>query len=163
MSKRRRVLPVAAAVLLLGLAAGPAEAAEVSYATECVPPDISGLPPVQGTTEVEITAPATAKVGDEVEVVWKFVQAASKNPDLIDLPADSVQPSGTLKAAGAQSADLAMQGPRENPAIPKGGDMVLSDMKGTLKLTAPGEVTLTPDAYAINAMSTDTECAPTEA
>lgn len=118
--------------------------------------------PVDGTTKVEITAPATATVGDEVEVVWKFVQAASKNPDLIDLPADSVQPSGTLKAAGAQTADIAMQGPRENPAIPKGGDMVLADMKGTLKLTAPGEVTLTPDAYAINAFSTDTKCAPTE-
>nr|WP_222110090.1 hypothetical protein [Streptomyces cupreus] len=148
--------------MLLGLGAAPAQAAEVSYATECVPPSISGLPPVQGTTKVEITAPGTAKVGEEVEVVWKFVQAASKNPDLIDLPANSVQPSGTLKAAGAQAADIAMQGPRENPAIPKGGDMVLSDMKGKLKLTTPGEVTLTPDAYAINAMSTDTKCTPKE-
>ncbi|MFI1731980.1 hypothetical protein ACH40E_22755 [Streptomyces acidicola] len=149
--------------VLLGVAAVPAQAAEVSYATECVPPAISGLPPVKGTSEVEVTAPATAKVGDEVEVVWKFVQAASKNPDLIDLPANSVQPSGTLKAAGAQTGDLAMQGPRENPAIPKGGAMVLSDMKGTLKLTKAGQVTLTPDAYAINAMSTDTKCTPTEA
>lgn len=162
MSKRRRVIPVVAAVLLLGLGAAPAQAAEVSYATECVPPSISGLPPVQGTTKVEITAPETAKVGEEVEVVWTFVQAASKNPDLIDLPANSVQPSGTLKAAGAQAADIAMQGPRENPAIPKGGDMVLSDMKGKLKLTRTGEVTLTPDAYVINAMSTDTKCTPKE-
>ncbi|KOU63072.1 hypothetical protein ADK57_23260 [Streptomyces sp. MMG1533] len=149
--------------MVLGVAAVPAQAAEVAYATRCVPPAAAGLPPVDGTTEVEITAPATATVGDEVEVVWKFVQAASKNPDLIDLPADSVQPSGTLKAAGAQTADVAMQGPRENPAIPKGGEMVLSDMKGTLKLTAPGEVTLTPDAYDINVMSTDTKCAPTQA
>ncbi|MFF4525265.1 hypothetical protein [Streptomyces bluensis] len=149
--------------LLLGVAAVPAQAAEVSYATECVPPAISGLPPVKGTTEVEVTAPATAKVGDEVEVVWKFVQAASKNPDLVDLPANSVQPSGTLKAAGAQTADLAMQGSRENPPIPKGGAMVLSDMKGKLKLTKAGQVTLTPDKYAINVMSTDTKCAPTEA
>lgn len=148
--------------LLVGVAAGPAQAAGVSYATRCVPPAASGLDPVEGTTEVQITAPATASVGDEVEVVWKFTRAASKNPDLIDLPADSVQPSGTLKAAGAQTADLAMQGPRENPAIPKGGAMVLSDMKGTLKLTAPGTVTLTPDAYSINAFSTDTKCAPTE-
>ncbi|MBZ9639601.1 hypothetical protein [Streptomyces sp. PSKA30] len=176
MSKRRRVTPaggrrtgaagialvLVGAGALLGMAAGPAQAAEVSYSTECIPPSISGLPPVQGTTKVDITAPATAKVGDEIEVVWKFVQAASKNPDLIDLPANSVQPSGTLKAAGAQVADIAMQGPRENPAIPKGGDMVLSDMKGTLKLTTPGEVTLTPDAYAINAMSTDTKCSPQE-
>ncbi|MBK3646098.1 hypothetical protein [Streptomyces sp. MBT33] len=145
---------------LLGLAAGSAQAAQVSFATHCVPP--AGIDPVDGTTKVEITAPATAKVGDTVNVVWKFVQAASKNPDIIDLPANSVQPSGTLKAAGAQTADIAMQGPRENPAIPKGGDMVLSDMKGTLKLTTAGEVTLTPDAYTVNAMSTDTKCTPKE-
>ncbi|GGX38125.1 hypothetical protein [Streptomyces fructofermentans] len=149
--------------VLLGVAAAPAQAAEVSYATRCVPPAVSGLDPVDGTTKVEVTAPATAKVGDEVEVVWTFAQAASKNPDLIDLPADSVQPSGTLKAAGAQSASVAMSGPRENPAIPKGGAMVLSAMKGTLKLTTAGRVTLTPDAYAINVMSTETKCAPTEA
>ncbi|MEU1500331.1 hypothetical protein [Streptomyces sp. NPDC005732] len=153
---------LAGAGLLVGVAAAPAQAAGVSYATRCVPPAASGLDPVEGTTEVQITAPATASVGDEVEVVWKFTRAASKNPDLIDLPADSVQPSGTLKASGAQTADLAMRGPRENPAIPKGGAMVLSDMKGTLKLTAPGTVTLTPDAYSINAFSTDTKCAPTE-
>ncbi len=146
---------------LLGVAAVPAYAGEVAYATKCVPPPISGLPPVEGTTKVEITAPKSAKVGDEVEVVWKFVQAASKNPDLIDLPANTVQPTGTLKAAGAQTADIAMKGPRENPAIPKGAAMVLSTMKGTLKLTAPGAVTLTPGAYAIDVFSTQTACAPT--
>jgi hypothetical protein len=146
--------------VLLGVAAAPAQAAEVSFATHCVPP--AGITPVDGTTKVEITAPATAKVGDTVDIVWKFVQAASKNPDIIDLPANSVQPSGVLKAAGAQTSDIAMQGPRQNPAIPKGADMVLSDMKGTLKLTAPGEVTLTPDAYTVNAMSTDTKCTPKE-
>jgi len=177
-SERRRVIPahgprragaaglalvLGGAGALLGVTAGSAQAAEVSYATRCVPPAAAGLPPVDGTTKVEITAPATAKVGDEVEVVWKFTQAASKNPDLIDLPANSVQPSGTLKAAGAQTTAVAMEGPRENPAIPKGGDMVLSDMKGKLKLTAPGEVTLTPDAYDINVMTTDTKCAPTAA
>ncbi|MFG3090373.1 hypothetical protein ACGGAI_22380 [Streptomyces antibioticus] len=153
----------AGAAALLGVTAGPAQAAEVSYATKCVPPPGVGLPDVNGTTKVEITAPATAKVGDTVDVVWKFTQAASKNPDIIDLPANSVQPSGTLKAAGAQSADVAMSGPRQNPAIPKGAAMVLSDMKGTLKLTTAGQVTLTPDAYVVNALSTDTKCAPTEA
>ncbi|MER7374349.1 hypothetical protein [Streptomyces lanatus] len=151
--------------VLLGVSAGTAQAAEVAYATECIPPPISGLPPVQGTTKVEITAPAEAKVGDEVEIVWKFVQGASKNPDILDLEANTVQPTGTLKAAGAQTTDIAMQGPRENPPIPKNTDMKLSDMKGKLKLTAPGEVTLTPDAYNINVnkpISTDTKCAPKE-
>ena len=177
MSKRRRVIPaggggvrragaaafalvLGGAGLALGLSAQSAQAAEVSYATHCVPP--AGIDPVDGTTKVEITAPATAKVGDTVDVVWKFTQAASKNPDIIDLPANSVQPSGTLKAGGAQTADIAMLGPRENPAIPKGAAMTLSDMKGTLKLTTAGSVTLTPDAYTVNAFSTDTKCAPTQ-
>ncbi|WEP00319.1 hypothetical protein A6P39_025030 [Streptomyces sp. FXJ1.172] len=153
-------LALCGAGVLLGFAATPAQAAEVSFATHCVPP--AGISPVDGTTKVEITAPATAKVGDTVDVVWKFVQAASKNPNIIDLPANSVQPSGVLKAAGAQAADIAMQGARQNPAIPKGGDMVLSDMKGSLKLTTAGQVTLTPDAYTVNAMSTDTKCTPKE-
>lgn len=153
-------LVLSGAGALLGLAATPAQAATVAYATHCVPP--AGISPVDGTTQVEITAPATAKVGDTVDVGWKFVQAASKNPDIIDLPANSVQPSGVLKAAGAQTADIAMRGPRQNPAIPKGAQMVLSDMKGSVKLTAPGEVTLTPDAYTVNAMSTDTKCTPKE-
>lgn len=171
MSTQRRAgaagvaLMLGGAGVLLGVAAGPAQAAEVSYATECVPPSVSGLPPVQGTTKVEISAPAEAKVGDEVEIVWKFVQAASRNPDILDLDKDTVQPTGTLKAAGAQTADIAMQGPRQNPPIPKNSDMKLSDMKGTLKLTAPGEVSLTPDAYNINVskpISTDTKCTPKE-
>lgn len=147
------------------LAASPAQAAEVSYRTECIPPPISGLPPVQGTTKVQITAPAEAKVGDEVEVVWKFVEAASRNPDIIDLEKDTVKPTGTLKAAGAQTADIAMEGPRTNPPIPKNSPMKLSDMKGRIKLTTAGEVTLTPDAYNINVskpMSTDTKCTPKE-
>ncbi|MFJ3899146.1 hypothetical protein [Streptomyces sp. NPDC090083] len=183
MSKRRRVTPagegrgrggggvrsagaaafalvLGGAGLALGLTAGTAQAAEVSYATHCVPP--AGVAdPIDGTTKVEIDAPATAKVGDTVDVVWKFTQAASKNPDIIDLPADTVLPTGTLKAAGAQTSDVAMTGTRTNPAIPKGGDMVLSDMKGTLKLTAPGTVNLAPDAYTVNAYGTDTVCTPT--
>ncbi|MFC4608831.1 hypothetical protein ACFO9E_13525 [Streptomyces maoxianensis] len=164
-------MSAAGVALMLGgagilLAAGPAQAAEVAYRTECIPPPISGLPPVQGTTKVLITAPAEAKVGDEVEVVWKFVEAASKNPDILALEKDTVKPTGTLKAAGAQSADIAMEGPRTNPPIPKNSPMVLSDMKAKIKLTQAGEVTLTPGAYNINVskpMSTDTKCSPKEA
>ncbi|WP_406279473.1 hypothetical protein OHT93_14940 [Streptomyces sp. NBC_00191] len=163
-------MSAAGVALMLGgagilLAASPAQAAEVAYKTECIPPPISGLPPVQGTTKVQITAPAEAKVGDEVEVVWKFVEAASKNPDILDLEKDTVKPTGTLKAAGAQTVNIAMEGPRSNPPIPKNSPMKLSDMKGKIKLTTAGEVTLTPDAYNINVskpMSTDTKCTPKE-
>ncbi|MGP9020453.1 hypothetical protein ACT1U9_18885 [Streptomyces sp. BR1] len=162
-------MSAAGVALMLGgagiiLAAVPARAAaEVSYATECIPPPISGLPPVEGTTKVQITAPAEAKVGDEVDVVWKTTQAASKNPDVLDLEKDTVKPTGTLKVGGAQSADLAMEGPRQNPPIPKNSPMVLPDMTAKLKLTKAGDVTLTPDKYNINVskpLSTDTKCSP---
>ncbi|UYB42077.1 hypothetical protein SLV14_004903 [Streptomyces sp. Je 1-4] len=170
MRQRRRAAVASTAALVLAgagimTAAGTAQAAEVSYKTECLPPPISGLPPIQGTTKVAVSAPGTAKVGEEVEVVWKTLEGASKNPDILDLGENTVQPTGTIKVAGAQTGDLAMQGPRENPPIPKGGAMKLSDMKGKLKLTKPGEVTLTPGFYNINVnrpISTDTKCSPKE-
>ncbi|WP_098895351.1 MULTISPECIES: hypothetical protein [Streptomyces] len=163
-------MSAAGVALMLGgagilMAASPAQAAEVSYATECVPPPISGLPAVQGTTKVELTAPAEAKVGDEIEVVWKTVEAASKNPDVLDLGADTVKPTGTVTLGGAASGELKLEGPRQNPPIPKNSPMVLPDMKGTLKLEKAGEITLTPGAYNINVskpISTDTKCAPKE-
>lgn len=148
------------------LVASPAQAADVSYATECIPPAISGLPPVQGTTKVQLTAPAEAKVGDEIEVVWKTVEAASKNPDVLDLDKDTVKPTGTIKLGGAASGELKLEGPRQNPPIPKNSPMVLPDMKGTLKLEKAGDLTLTPDGYTINVskpISTDTKCSPKEA
>ncbi|WNF27435.1 hypothetical protein RI138_11625 [Streptomyces sp. C11-1] len=163
-------MSAAGVALMLGgagilMAASPAQAAEVSYATECIPPPISGLPAVQGTTKVELTAPAEAEVGDEVEVVWKTVEAASKNPDVLDLGADTVKPTGTVTLGGAASGELKLEGPRQNPPIPKNSPMVLSDMKGTLKLETAGEITLTPGAYNINVskpISTNTKCTPKE-
>ncbi|MEU5546400.1 hypothetical protein AB0G85_28985 [Streptomyces sioyaensis] len=171
MRQRRRAAVASAAALMLAgagimTAAGTAQAAEVSYKTECLPPPISGLSPIEGTTKVAVSAPETAKVGDEIEVVWKTVEGASKNPDILDLGENTVQPTGTIKVAGAQTGDLAMQGPRQNPPIPKGGAMKLSDMKGKLKLTKAGEVTLAPGFYNINVnkpISTDTKCSPKEA
>ncbi|MFD5768959.1 hypothetical protein ACFWIN_24475 [Streptomyces sp. NPDC127049] len=169
MSTQRRTIAAGVALMLGGagilLSAAPAQAAQISFRTECIPPAISGLPPVQGTTTVLVTAPATAKVGDTVEVVWKTVKPASKNPDMLDLAANTVKPTGTMKIGGAQSGTVAMEGPRQNPPIPKNTDMVLPEMKGTLKLTKAGDVTLTPDAYTINVskpMSTNTTCTPKE-
>ncbi|MFJ6464213.1 hypothetical protein ACIQM0_24810 [Streptomyces sp. NPDC091387] len=147
------------------LSAGPAQAADISYKTECIPPAISGLPAVQGTTQVQLTAPAEAKVGDTVEVVWKTVKGASDNPDVLDLEKDTVKPTGTIKLGGAATGDLKMEGPRENPAIPKKSPMIMSDMKGSLKLEKAGDLTLTPDAYNLNVskpISTDTKCSPKE-
>lgn len=169
MNTQRRMGAAGIALMLTGagilLGAAPAQAAEVAYRTECIPPPISGLPAVQGTTKVSVTAPATAKVGDEIEVVVKTVEAASKNPDVLNLDKDTVKPTGTMKIGGAATGELKLEGPRQNPPIPKNSPMVLPDMKGKLKLEKAGEITLTPGAYNINVskpMSTDTKCTPKE-
>ncbi|MCM2428085.1 hypothetical protein [Streptomyces sp. RKAG337] len=167
--RRSRAATAVGVALMLGggsalLIAAPAQAAESSFATKCIPPKIANLPDINGTTKADITAPATAKVGDTIDVTWKTVQAASQNPGVADLPANSVLPTGKVTIGGAQTGSLDVAGTRTNPAIPKNSPMVLSDMKGKLKLTAAGDVTLSPGAYNINAnyiMSTDTACAPT--
>ncbi|MBW5483155.1 hypothetical protein [Streptomyces bambusae] len=159
-------MSAAGVALLLGgagilLAAAPAAAAEVSYKVECIPP-AGGGGPVQGTTTVSITAPATAKVGDEVEVVWKTVKPASNNTDLMDLPKDTVKPIGYVKLGGAMAQEVKLEGERKNPPIPKKAPMVMSDMKGKIKLTKAGDVTITPGKYDVDFSGFVTKCSPKE-
>ncbi|MEV0414604.1 hypothetical protein AB0I68_28300 [Streptomyces sp. NPDC050448] len=159
-------MSAAAVALLFGgagilLAASPAQAADVSYKVECIPP-AGGGGPVQGTTTVSITAPATAKVGDEVEVVWKTVKPASNNTDLMDLGKDTVKPTGFVQLGGALAAEVKLEGERKNPPIPKKAPMVMSDMKGKIKLTKAGDVTITPGKYDVDFSGFVTHCSPKE-
>ncbi|MER7467564.1 hypothetical protein [Streptomyces sp. NPDC097981] len=165
MKTQRRVSAAAVALLFGGagilLAASPAQAADVSYKVECIPP-AGGGGPVQGTNTVSITAPATAKVGDEVEVVWKTVKPASNNTDLMDLGKDTVKPTGYVKLGGALGAEVKLEGERKNPPIPKKAPMVMSDMKGKVKLTKAGDVTITPGKYDVDFSGFVTHCSPKE-
>ncbi|MCB5179088.1 hypothetical protein [Streptomyces antimicrobicus] len=159
-------MSAAGVALMLGgagilLAAPPAQAAEVSYKVECIPPP-GGGGPVQGTTTVSITAPAAAKVGDEVEVVWKTVKPASNNTDLMDLGKDTVKPTGYVKLGGAMDQEVKLEGERKNPPIPKKAPMVMSDMKGRIKLTKAGDVTITPGRYDVDFSGFVTKCSPKE-
>lgn len=156
------VLTVSAATLALD--AGQAEAANVSYATDCTPPKISGLPVIHGTTTADLTSSkASPAVGDTVTITWKTVKAASNNPGLVDLPANVVTPTGTITMGGAQSGSLSAKGPKSNPATKKNSAMHLSDMTASVKLTKAGTVTFRPGAYNINVdyiVPTDTSCKP---
>lgn len=154
--------------LLLGgagiaISASPALAAEATFKVKCVPP-AGGGDPVEGETTAKITAPATAKVGDEVDVVWETVKPASNNTDLMDIPQDSVQPTGWI-AVGGGMGELKVVGEKKNPPIPKKAPMVMSPMKGKLKLTKAGKITLTPGKYDVAVTFSFgtfvTKCAPT--
>ncbi|KIF05029.1 hypothetical protein PL81_15515 [Streptomyces sp. RSD-27] len=139
------------ALLLSGagvaVAAFPAQAAETTFKARCVPP-AGGGDPVEGETTARITAPATAKVGDEVDVSWETVKPASNNTDLMVIPKDSVQPTGWL-TAGDGGGEVKVVGEKKNPEIPKKAPMVMSVMKGKLKLTKAGKITVTPGRYEV--------------
>ncbi|MBT2482628.1 hypothetical protein J7E94_31520 [Streptomyces sp. ISL-94] len=145
-------MSAAVVALLLGgagiaMGASPAQAAEATFKVKCVPP-AGGGDPVEGETTAKITAPATAKVGDEVEVSWETVKPASNNTDLMDIPQDSVQPTGWITVGGG-GGELKVVGEKKNPPIPKKAPMVMSTMKGKLKLTKAGKITLTPGKYDV--------------
>ncbi|WP_244291210.1 hypothetical protein [Streptomyces subrutilus] len=166
MKTQRRVSAAVVALLLGGagiaISASPAVAAEATFKVKCVPP-AGGGDPVEGETTAKITAPATAKVGDEVEVVWETVKPASNNTDLMDIPQDSVQPTGWIAVGGG--TELKVVGEKKNPPIPKKAPMVMSPMKAKLKLTKAGKITLTPGKYEVAVTFSFgtfvTKCAPT--
>ncbi|GAA3380642.1 hypothetical protein GCM10017750_39360 [Streptomyces racemochromogenes] len=139
------------ALLLSGagvaVAASPAQAAEATFKVKCVPP-AGGGDPVEGETTAKITAPAAAKVGDEVDVSWETVKPASNNTDLMVIPKDSVQPTGWLTVGGG-GGEVKVVGEKKNPEIPKKAPMVMSTMKGKLKLTKAGKITVTPGKYEV--------------
>ncbi|MCY0955732.1 hypothetical protein [Streptomyces sp. H27-H5] len=145
-------MSAAAVALLFGgagilLAAAPAQAADATFKVKCVPPTGGGSP-VEGETTAKITAPPTAKVGDEVDVSWETVKPASNNTDLMVIPKDSVVPTGWFTVSGG-GAELKVVGEKKNPEIPKKAPMVMSTMKGKLKLTQAGKITLTPGRYEV--------------
>ncbi|MEV6680919.1 hypothetical protein AB0N09_29250 [Streptomyces erythrochromogenes] len=151
MKNRRRVSAALVALLLggagLAITAPTAQAAEATFKVKCVPP-AGGGSPVEGETTAKVTAPATAKVGDEVDVSWETVKPASNNTDLMDIPQDSVQPTGWITVGGG-GGELKVVGEKKNPPIPKKAPMQMSTMKGKLKLTKAGKITLTPGKYDV--------------
>ncbi|MFE5720853.1 hypothetical protein [Streptomyces erythrochromogenes] len=166
MKNRRRVSAALVALLLggagLAITAPTAQAAEATFKVKCVPP-AGGGSPVEGETTAKVAAPATAKVGDEVDVSWETVKPASNNTDLMDIPQDSVQPTGWITVGGG-GGELKVVGEKKNPPIPKKAPMQMSTMKGKLKLTKAGKITLTPGKYDV-AVSFSfgtfvTKCAP---
>ncbi|MFE5333761.1 hypothetical protein ACFRCG_45965 [Embleya sp. NPDC056575] len=168
-SRNKRVAGVLGTALVagaLGVGAGAqsANAAPVTYNVHCVPPSIGGGP-FDFDAQVDLTvAPVKAKynVGDEVTVTWTWKDAA-KNPSSVTVNADAVKPRGKVLVSGAQGGEIAMEGPQKNAQTPGGEKLWLSNMTGTLKITKPGELKLSPGGYTSTANmfgSWDTPCTP---
>ena len=116
-------LMLGGAGVLLGVAAAPAQAAEVSYATECVPPPISGLP----------TGPGHDQGGDHRARRGEGRRRGARWSGSSSRPRRRTPTSSTWRRTPSsrpapsrrparRPAAIAMEGPRENPPIPKDSD-----------------------------------------
>ncbi|MER5431971.1 beta-xylosidase [Streptomyces sp. NPDC002588] len=169
-SRRRRWAALlgagALAVTVGGALATPATAASnVDFATRCIPPEIAGLPPIDGTTTAKVTVDNTSpKVGDTVTVTYTVVTAAASNPTVIDLPADIMTPTGKVTLGGAQTGAVTVAGPRKNDPVPGHAAFPSFSMTGTFTVTSPGAITLSPGDYNIHTsylLELDTVCSVT--
>ncbi|MGW0756253.1 beta-xylosidase [Streptomyces sp. NPDC002814] len=147
-----------------GALACPAGAAptNVDFATHCIPPDIAGIPPIDGTTTASVAVDnASPKVGDTVTVTYTVVKPAASNPTAIALPADIMTPTGKVTLGGAQTGDVTVAGPKKNDPVPGNGAFPSFSMTGTFRVTAPGPITLSPGDYNIHTsyiLELDTPC-----
>ncbi|MPY40106.1 beta-xylosidase [Streptomyces phyllanthi] len=145
--------------------AATAQAADVDFATHCVPPPVAGIPPIDGTTTARITVDnATPEVGDTVTVTYTVVKPAASNPTQLPLPADIMTPTGKVTLGGAQTGDVTVAGPQKNDPVPGGGAFPSFSMSGTFTVTSPGAITLSPGDYNIHTsyiLELDTPCTVT--
>jgi hypothetical protein len=157
----------ALAVTAGGALACPAAAAgtNVDFATHCIPPAVSGLPPIDGTTTASVSADNTSpKVGDTVTVTYTVVTAAAGNPTDLALPADIMTPTGKVTLGGAQTGDVTVAGPKKNPPVPGKAPFPSFSMTGTFTVTKAGRITLSPGDYNIHTsyiLELDTPCTVT--
>lgn len=145
--------------------ASTAASAAVDFATHCVPPPIAGIPDIDGTTSAQISVDnQTPKVGDTVTVTYKVITPAAGNPVDLALPADIMTPTGKVQLGGAQSGAVTVAGPKKNDPVPGKAPFPGFSMTGTFKVTAAGQITLSPGDYNIHTsyiMELDTPCTVT--
>ncbi|MFI2757766.1 beta-xylosidase [Streptomyces echinatus] len=154
----------ALAVTAGGALACPAGAAgtNVDFATHCIPPAVSGLPPIDGTTTASVSVDNTKpKVGDTVTVTYTVVTPAAGNPTDLALPADIMTPTGKVALGGAQTGSVTVAGPKKNTPVPGKAPFPSFSMTGTFTVTKPGQITLSPGDYNIHTsyiLELDTPC-----
>ncbi|WP_030601804.1 beta-xylosidase [Streptomyces fulvoviolaceus] len=169
-SRRRRLAALLGATALAvtaggALAAPAGAAANVDFATHCIPPAVAGIPPIDGTTTAIITVDdATPQVGDTVTVTYTVVTPAASNPTAISLPADIMTPSGKVALGGAQTGDVTVAGPKKNDPVAGNAPFPSFSMTGTFTVTTAGAITLSPGDYNIHTsyiLELDTPCTVT--
>ena len=104
-----------------------------------------------GDVDVTITAPATAAVGETVDVTVTTGPVPILPP--IDLGAGSVTPSGEVTLTGAQTGTVAVTGTANPEPYPANQPVQLTAMTGQLTLTTAGDVELRPGNFSATAVT----------
>ncbi|GGV18432.1 hypothetical protein GCM10010182_44790 [Actinomadura cremea] len=94
---------------------------------------------------VTVTAPASARVGDEVTVEADF----SDLPGVAPLPVDAWTTSGTLTLSGAQTGSVPIRAPERTGPVPPYGEVPIGTVSGTVTLGAAGDVRIAPGELTI--------------
>ncbi|MFI5952551.1 hypothetical protein [Cryptosporangium sp. NPDC051539] len=148
----RRITAAAVFVLAGGTSAfvmaSPAYAGTVTVNYSCEVP-LTGT--LTGDVDVTITAPATAAVGDTVEITVQTGPAPFTAP--IDLEAGSVTPSIEVTVGGAQTGSVTAQGAPNAEPVPANTPITPAPMTGSLALTSAGQVDLSPGPITATAVT----------
>ncbi|WP_214413192.1 hypothetical protein [Sphaerisporangium fuscum] len=150
---RHRRLAASSAVLALttGLtlfAGGTAHAATTTVTYSCQTPILGTQ---TGDVQVTIDVPATANVGDTVTI--DVTTSPSPVTPPITLDAGSVTAAGDLAVSGAQSGTATVTSRPNSQPLPAGQPAQLPPLTGTLTLTSPGQVNLTPGTVTATAVT----------
>ncbi|MFI8186331.1 beta-xylosidase [Actinacidiphila glaucinigra] len=164
--RRRSAAGLGALALVLGggtLLSGPVAAATSTFQVHCIPPGISGIPPFDGPTVADISvSDTTPQVGDTVTVTYVLDGPMANTSSFnLPIPEDQITPTVKVKLGGAQTQELTLVGPKDNPVIPAGAQFPNFTITGTFTVTAPGQITLTPGDYNVHSdygISADTPC-----
>ena len=132
-----------AASAALVLVPSPALADTVTVNYSCEIP-LTGTQ--SGDVDVTITAPATAAVGETVDITVETGPVPILPP--IDLDAGSVTPSGNVELTGAQTGSVTVTGTPNVDPYPANQPVQLAAMTGQLTLTTAGDVELRPGAFS---------------
>lgn len=137
----------AAGAALLVAPAAHAETVDVAYSCQ------SPIGKKDAVSPIDITSVPS---GSGYKLTMTFKKGVSSSP--IELGKGAMNPSATIKVAGADSGTVSVSGAPNDAAIPANSPIKINDLTGTYTPKKSGKVTFTAGVLTIKALGTVTTC-----
>ncbi|MFJ3666879.1 hypothetical protein ACIPSE_10535 [Streptomyces sp. NPDC090106] len=134
------VVAAAGSLVLGGAQAAHAGSAEVTY--DCVFASSHSV----FTTTATLTADATTTPGTPIDLTLSFADGPANGP--VALAANTVAVSAKVGVSGQDA--VTVSAPASNAAVPAYGEIPIPDLTGSLTVSQPGTVQLTPGDLTLN-------------